>query len=127
VDLSHFNEQQLELFISAIQSVETGGEKDPLNAVGDRGELGPFQITLPYFMDSGVVGDYPEICTTINGSIEVMLCYWERYASTKPSLEELARIHNGGPKGAYKESTKSYWMKVSERMAELNPNQGRLF
>ena len=37
----------------AIQKVETGGEKDPENAVGDGGKaIGPYQIHESYWQDA---------------------------------------------------------------------------
>ena len=126
MQLSHFNANQLNTFFIALTEVETGGELEPMTAIGSHGELGPFQITHDYFVDSGVEGDYEEVCTTIEGSVKVMLAYWQRYASHKPTLEELARLHNGGPKGPEKESTKSYWDKVNSKMGYINKQQGKL-
>ena len=49
--------------------------------------------------------------------------YLRYYATEKrlghvPTLEDMARIHNGGPQGYKKESTKSYWKKVKKRLSE---------
>lgn len=64
------------------------------------------------------------------GSIEysekVLTAYISLYAienrlGHKPTDEDMARIHRGGPNGWYNSSTLEYWRKVSQVM-----NSGRL-
>ena len=48
-----------------------------------------------------------------------MQSYMNRYATEarlgrKPTNEDIARIHNGGPNGYKKESTLKYWKKVEK-------------
>ena len=45
-------EIEMGLLFSAIMKVETGGELNPTYAVGRYQEIGPFQITYNYFLDS---------------------------------------------------------------------------
>ena len=91
--------------------------RDDDDAVGDRGKSrGRYQIGLPYWTDGG--GDParysvdvldPTICR------RVMLRYWRRYcpvALAAGDLETLAKVHNGGPRGASKAATRAYWLKV---------------
>ena len=51
----------------------------------------------------------------------MMQIYWDHYATPErlghePTLEDLARIHNGGPNGWRKESTKKYWKKIEKEL-----------
>ncbi len=43
-------------------------------------------------------------------------CGDPRDGNEGPSYEVLARIHNGGPRGYLKESTKAYWLNIKARM-----------
>jgi len=106
----------LDDFYSAIAKVETNGTLKR----GAAGEIGTYQITEAYWIDSGVEGEF-EMCWNDKYSQDVMYQYWRRYCMTKlgilgrvPSkhFEVLARIHNGGPRGMEKESTVEYWEKV---------------
>ena len=52
---------------------------------------------------------------------KVILAYWDRYATMKrlgrkPTNEDRARIHNGGPKGHTKKATLKYWEKVKKAL-----------
>ena len=54
-------------------------------------------------------------------SIEVCQKYLKLYATErrlgrKPSLEDMARIWNGGPDGWRRETTNVYWQKVSKHL-----------
>ena len=49
----------------------------------------------------------------------VVVAYWVRYcpeALWRGDIEILARVHNGGPRGAGKAATLGYWRKVKEAM-----------
>ena len=112
----------------AIRQVETEGECDPLNAVGDRGRSrGPYQIGRIYYIDAVQYNprlqdggkSYENVYGS--GSMEyserVMQAYMDRYATEArlghPATDEdIARIHNGGPYGFRKSSTLKYWEKV---------------
>jgi len=98
----------------AIEAVESGGDS---NAVGADGEAGPYQIR-PIFVDDAnkIVGkrafSYGDRFSK-EKSKEMMRIYWRFYATERrlgrlPTFEDLARIHNGGPNGYKKESTKGY-------------------
>lgn len=106
----------------AIRMVETGGEFDPANAVGDNGlSLGPYQISEAYWIDA--VEHCPEIGGSYNNvrdaryAERIMMAYWDRYAPDE-TWETLARIHNGGPQGL-RASTDRYWRKVSKELETI--------
>ncbi len=101
---------------NAIRKVETGGEDDPYNAVGDGGlSIGPYQISEAYWKDAvahvpDIGGVYEDVRVSEYAEL-IMLAYWDRY-SPDDDYETLARIHNGGPRGHRKASTDMYWEKV---------------
>jgi hypothetical protein len=100
-------------FFRALHIVETSGKLGP--TIGDQGRaLGPLQIHKSYHADSRVAGDYSR-CADLDYSKRVVTAYLKRYAPqawATGDIETLARIHNGGPKGATKPATKSYATKV---------------
>lgn len=100
-------------FFRALHIVETSGKLGP--TIGDQGRaLGPLQIHKSYHADSRVAGDYAR-CADLEYSKRVVTAYLQRYAPTAYAVgdvEVLARVHNGGPKGATKPATKSYATKV---------------
>ena len=114
----------------AIQQVETGGESDPENAVGDGGaSIGPYQIMQDYWIDAQQYD--PSLNdngnTYVNcmgpGSFEysrrVIQAYMNRYAIPSrlghtATNEDIARIHNGGLNGYKKPRTLEYWRMVEQ-------------
>lgn len=102
-------------FVRAIHQVESGGRTGAV--IGDHGKaLGPLQIHRDYWKDSGVAGRY-EDCTNLEYSVKVMTAVLNRYASNAVAQQDfatLARIHNGGPRGAQKAATLPYWYKVKK-------------
>jgi hypothetical protein len=116
--------QTWDTFLDAIQQVETGSEKDPNNAVGDKGKaLGAYQIWHSYWLDA--VEHRPDLKARGYQAVkdpayarEIIKAYMARYAPKGASWEDRARIHNGGPKGHRKTSTKAYWAKVQAKLKE---------
>ncbi|MFN0008021.1 MAG: hypothetical protein ACKVXR_08955 [Planctomycetota bacterium] len=111
----------LDEIFAALRQVETGGSKSGgRRSVGDGGKaIGPLQIHRAYWQDSGVPGRF-EDCRELSYARKVALAYWRRYcpkALEALDAETLARVHNGGPKGARKESTKVFWSKVERELA----------
>jgi len=112
---SHYN------LLDAIEIVESNGDE---NAIGDNGNaLGSFQIWNVYWLDA------TEHDTTIGGVYDdvrnsdyarrIVLAYWDRYGyNTNYSLEGLARIHNGGPRGYQNPNTDVYWERVEAKILE---------
>jgi len=107
----------LDRLVQAICQVETGGEADPANAVGDKGKaIGPYQIHKAYWVDAtqydkSIGGTYAD-CKDKAYATKVVKAYLRRYAPKNASMEVLARQHNGGPKGHRKNATLGYWAKV---------------
>jgi hypothetical protein len=109
--------------LDAIEKVETGGQRDPANAIGDGGKaLGPMQIHRVAWLDA--VEHDPSLIA--NGETydsvrdrayarRVVMAYWSRYAKSWDA-ETLARVHNGGPKGHTKRATLGYWAKVKAKL-----------
>jgi len=101
-------------FFWALHLVETGGRTGPI--IGDNGRaLGPLQIHRAYHIDSRVAGDYSR-CADLDYSKRVVSAYLQRYAPAawkSGDVTTLARIHNGGPRGASKPATINYALKVS--------------
>lgn len=103
--------------LDAIEQVESGGRTD---LVGDAGKaIGPLQIWRSYWQDAC---DFEprlkkhgyESCKDPIYARRVALAYLTRYRAA--GAEQMARIHNGGPKGASKKSTLEYWKKVRARL-----------
>jgi len=104
--------------LAAIRAVESSGDD---RAVGDSGRsLGPYQISRAYWLDGG--GDPARYRTDVwspESCRPVVLGYWRRYAASALAAgdaETLARIHNGGPRGARIAATRKYWSRVRSRL-----------
>ena len=110
--------------IAALIEVESHGND---HSVGDRHmqdkAYGCLQIRKPCVDDANQrlgTKHRPEDMLG-NRSLSVLVCrtYLSRYATRKalgrePSLEDMARIWNGGPTGWSKQSTLGYWSKVQK-------------
>jgi len=116
--------------LDAIEQVESRGNP---NAIGPDGEVGSFQIKLIYLCDvNWIIGDgryehLDRLSPVLSREmVKIYLKYWYRRHCDPPTLhiesgsigvwEPYARIHNGGPNGYKKESTKSYWLKVKAEL-----------
>jgi len=102
-------------FFRALHIVETSGRTGPI--LGDGGKaLGPLQIHRAYHADSRVAGGDYSRCADLDYSKRVVSAYLQRYAPQAwdaGDVVTLARIHNGGPKGASKPATVAYGDKVA--------------
>ena len=102
--------------LDAIRQVETGGCKNPSEAVGDGGKaIGPFQIHQSYWADAvehdpSIGGVYEDVKNE-EYARRIVIAYLSRYCKSW-SDENCARIHNGGPSGHKRKSTVKYWRKV---------------
>jgi hypothetical protein len=110
--------------IAAIHQVETSGRLGPIK--GDGGAaLGPLQIHKAYHADSGIPGPYSR-CADYDYSVRVFKAYMARYATVrrlgrKATAQDIARIHNGGPRavwatGQKKRNLDLYWAKVKKNL-----------
>ncbi len=111
--------------LDAIRSVESAGKA--LCPDGDGGRsIGPYQISLRYYRDAvefdpRIGGSYQD-CRDRAFAERVVRAYMLRYAAAAwrcGDAEVIARIHNGGPKGASSPSTLKYWEKVKKALAEI--------
>ncbi len=102
--------------IDAIGIVESNNND---NAVGDGGlAIGRYQIHKAYWQDGcrflGVKWPYEEAKNEIKAR-QVVRAYFLHYGCGK-TLEQNARIHNGGPKGHLKPQTEIYRQKIEKVM-----------
>jgi hypothetical protein len=101
-------------FFRALHTVETSGRTGPI--LGDNGKaLGPLQIHKAYHADARIGGDYSR-CADLDYSKRVVSAYLQRYAPqawAAGDVTTLARVHNGGPRGASKPATVNYAAKVT--------------
>jgi hypothetical protein len=89
--------------------------------VGDGGRaIGPYQIWREYWKDAvewdKTIGGRYEDCMDKAYSERIIRAYWSRYAPKGATVEQLARIHNGGPKGHLRSGTAKYWKKIVKAM-----------
>lgn len=101
-------------FLLALRLQESGDATNPPD--GDDGRaIGPYQIHREYFEDAAVPNLAYEDCR-LQGIGEIVIgAYMRRYcpeAWERGDWETVARIHNGGPRGAQKSSTLKYWRDV---------------
>jgi hypothetical protein len=110
--------------LDAMSAVESNSRDD---ATGDDGKaIGRLQLWRVYWADA--TGHAPQIggtygdCRTREYAERVVVAYWHRYARTaldSADLETLARVHNGGPKGAKRKATLGYWRKVQKILEKV--------
>ena len=122
-DCSGLCGQTLDDFFTALSAVESGHDD---NAVGDGGaSIGRYQIQWAYWKDAidhdpSIGGKYEDVKDPAYAR-RIMLAYWDRYARkalAERDFETLARIHNGGPRGASKDATIPYWRKVERQLTQ---------
>ena len=108
--------------IPALIQVESKGDD---YAIGDthleNKAYGPLQIRKPYITDVNEVAGTNYTAEQMRGnrklSIWAFNIYMKRWATEqrlgkKPTNQDIARIHNGGPNGWKSPDTVSYWEKV---------------
>ena len=115
--------------LDTLRAVETGGERDPDSAVGDNGKaIGAYQVWRVYWVDACAYDttlrerDYQAV-TDREYAERVVIAYLSRYCKTW-TIDECARIHNGGPAGATKrrKATDGYAAKARRAFDAINPN-----
>lgn len=106
-----------EAFMQAVWRVEAGGRLNPPDGDGGR-SIGPLQISRAYWQDSGIGGTWEDV-RDFDVAVRCAFGYWSRWcpeALQNRDWETLARVHNGGPRGAQKSATLRYWLRVKEAM-----------
>jgi len=89
--------------------------------VGDGGKaIGPYQIWHSYWQDAveydpSIGGVYRD-CMDKAYSERIMWAYWCRYAPQGASIQDLARIHNGGSRGYKNPKTLKYWDRIKQAL-----------
>lgn len=110
-------------FLDALAQVESASCD---TVVGDGGKaIGRMQIWQVYWKDAmakcpKIGGEYKD-CTTKTYAERIVVAYLLRYAPKAVESKDwqtLARVHNGGPKGATKAATRKYWVKVRKELAK---------
>jgi len=108
--------------ILAIIAVESNGND---RAIGDDGlAYGALQIHACYVQDASEYANKSwthEDAYDRETAIDIFLAYMSRYATEKRigravTIEDIARIHNGGPNGYKKACTINYWNKVKAEL-----------
>ena len=105
----------LETWFGALEQVETGGEKDPANVIGDKGRSrGWLQISRAYYIDSGYRKmPYEVACRDRYASREIVEGYMQRWvpkAWERLDFELMSHVHNRGSAGPV------YWKKVRKAL-----------
>ena len=111
--------------LDAIRQVESGGRTGVI--VGDAGKaIGPYQIHRVYWEDAVLFDaelaeepyDY-QSCHDAEYAEKVIAAYMQRWAPRAwrvGDAETIARVHNGGPRGADKRATDNYWERVEKEL-----------
>lgn len=108
--------------LDAIRSVESSNRDDVPD--GDDGKaIGPYQIHEVYWRDAvaaepSLGGNYQD-CRRRDYAERVVAAYMRRWvpeAWERGQGEIIARVHNGGPRGASLEATLGYWQRVRARL-----------
>ena len=97
------------------------------NAVGDKGNaVGIYQIWPSYVEDVNRISkrsytlEDRKDAKKSKEMVEIYLTHYgrrvERLTGRKATLEDLARIHNGGPNGFKKDCTKKYWSRCKKHL-----------
>ena len=111
------------MFLTSLAMVESSG-RDTIKHLDTNGRYsyGCLQIQTPYLQDSRLNYTLEDMYVR-SKAFEVAKAYLTRYANSyakrtgKPvTYEVLARIHNGGPRGAEHSATNGYWQKVRSEL-----------
>lgn len=112
-------------WLDAVKQVESGGD---CTLVGDGGKaIGPYQIHRGYWLDATAadrtIGGRYEDCVKPEYAERIVNAYMTRHAPKNATPEQLAKIHNGGPKAIkakpgsrLKAAIDKYWRKVQDAM-----------
>ena len=108
--------------VLALIAVESSGDD---NARGDNNlAYGALQLDSAYVADAAEYANKDwkhEDAFDRKTAIDIFLAYMSRYATEKRlgrpvTIEDIARIHNGGPNGYKKDATLKYWKKVEREL-----------
>ena len=124
---------EMDKVLSAIRIVESNNNSD---AVGDSGKaIGVYQIWDSYWKDACNysstddlrISDGYKKCFDADYADKVVRVYMTRHANERRlgrvvTMEDVARMHNGGPRAAWakgkkKENLNAYWNKVKAELS----------
>jgi len=115
------------LFLAALIQVESGGND---LAIGDHQQaLGCLQIHREVVLDvNRLTGrSYKHVdAFDRDKAIRIATVYLQHYGAQlghEPTLEDYARIWNGGPHGWRNPHTVAYWHRVHAQLLRLSPHQ----
>lgn len=112
------------LLLAMIQVESSGND----NAIGDNGaSWGCLQLQAAYVQDAAEYANQDwthKDAFDRETAMEITMAYMARYATEKrlghkPTVEDIARIHNGGPNGYNKKATEKYWLKVKAELKKM--------
>lgn len=116
-----FDMHTVDQLLDAMYTVESNRG---LILVGDGGKaIGPYQIWKAYWQDAvefdkSIGGEYQD-CMKKAYAEKIVRAYWKRYAPKGATIEQLARIHNGGgPRGHLNPNTIKYWNKIKKELVK---------
>ncbi len=115
----------MDKFFDVLAMQESSGLEKPDD--GDNGRaIGPFQIWYPYWADAtqhdpSIGGTYQD-CRKREYAEKVVIAYMDRYCDYKANVEEMARIHNGGPGAFRKKKATKYWLSFQRHMNQMFPD-----
>lgn len=115
-----FDMHTVDQLLNAMYTVESNRG---LILVGDGGKaIGPYQIWKAYWQDAvewdkSIGGEYQD-CMKKAYAEKIVRAYWKRYAPKGATIEQLARIHNGGPRGHLNPNTIKYWNKIKKELVK---------
>jgi soluble lytic murein transglycosylase-like protein len=105
-------------FLDAIAAVESGGDD---GAIGACGGVGRYQIRAGYLADGNAalgtrytlaeMHDPAKAARIVTAYLTRYGSAWERRTGHEATAADLARIHNGGPRGAERYATVGYSMR----------------
>lgn len=109
-------------FLDALAAVETNADDAAVNAREDA--HGRFQIRAAYLADANRILGTSYTLADMHDQAKaerVVLAYLRHYGTERgvTSLYDLARIHNGGPRGAEKRETIDYGARVWATLARI--------
>ena len=115
------------LIISLLPAIATVESNNDNHAIGDNGRsVGCLQISAACVEDVNRIYHTAYTLEDRRNAVQsrrIALAYlthygnaYERRTGKKPTVEVLARIWNGGPRGYKKSATLEYWGKVERRM-----------
>jgi hypothetical protein len=116
-----YNISIITLILALIQ-VESSGVD---SAIGDNGaSWGCLQMQAAYVQDAAEHANENwthKDALNRDKAISIFTAYMDRYATEKrlgrkPTAQDIARIHNGGPNGHLKVATEKYWVKVKAQL-----------